>query len=61
MDGAIIRASLTPRNDHKISKDYQAAGSVGRKRGRKPKKRAAVEEDTTTVFAFGNPADNAQV
>ncbi|KAG2177254.1 hypothetical protein INT43_007911, partial [Umbelopsis isabellina] len=59
VDGAIIRASLTPRNDHKISKDYQAAGSAGRKRGRKPKTR--VEEDTTTAFAFGNSADNAQV
>ncbi|CAM0135645.1 unnamed protein product [Umbelopsis sp. WA50703] len=59
VDGAIIRSSLTPRNDHKISKDYQAAGSAGRKRGRKPKNR--VEVDTTTAYAFGNSAENAQV
>ncbi|KAH8548577.1 hypothetical protein BGW37DRAFT_506727 [Umbelopsis sp. PMI_123] len=54
IDGAIIRSSLTPRNDSKISKNYKSGRSGGRKR-EKTKKTA--EE---APFGFSSSAENVQ-
>ncbi|GAB5587010.1 hypothetical protein Unana1_01910 [Umbelopsis nana] len=62
VDSAIIRSSLTPRNDTKISSNLHTARPKGRKRGRKPKAQTQEieEQPVTPTFGFGISADNVQ-
>ncbi|CAO3678545.1 unnamed protein product [Umbelopsis vinacea] len=60
-DSSIIRSSLTPRNDSKISKNLQGSRAASRKRGRKAKTQVLEEEDAIAgSFGFGSSADNVQ-
>ncbi|KAI9283750.1 hypothetical protein BC943DRAFT_326958 [Umbelopsis sp. AD052] len=60
VEGAIIRSSLTPRNDTKISKNYKSGRSGSKKREKKSKTVLEDDQVGTSGFGFGSSAENVQ-